>query len=109
MAIELINDGPVTILLDTKSGKKTCSQIRLHVFDIEQQRSTWLIEISCPWITKDRVLCSHRTVETRWSPNLGEGSGLYLTIISWTCRICRPVVSLRDGLGRLHKLRLSLN
>ena len=34
MAIELINDGPVTILLDTKKSisKKTCSRIRLHVF-----------------------------------------------------------------------------
>ena len=33
MAIELINDGPVTILLDTKiHRRKTCSRIRLHVF-----------------------------------------------------------------------------
>ena len=35
MAIELINDGPVTILLDKKiHSKKTCSRVRLHVFSI---------------------------------------------------------------------------
>ena len=36
MAIELINDGPVTILLDTKKSisKKTCSRVSTACFSI---------------------------------------------------------------------------
>ena len=98
MAIELINDGPVTILLDTKIHRKTCSRIRLHVFNIELLGDHlvdrnffvhgWLRIEACVVII---------SLKRDSIPNLGDGSGLRILTIH---RCHGPFAEYRDQVDR---------